>query len=125
MTLGLSCHEIRVKSNGYGSAVDVTPMLRRCAEGIERGLMNAYVSEEDAALVTIEYERGLLEDLKKFVEEYMKAFRGLAPTILGRSLDLPIVNGNIRLGTWQQVVFIDLGHRAREVSIYVTIIYED
>ncbi len=117
--------ELKVRTCGHGDAIDITPLIEGELKGIKNGLVNIYTPEERIALITIEYEPRILDDLRRYIKEYLKICENLVPAILGRSLDIPLVNGRLRLGTWQQVVLLELGTSSREVSVYVTIICED
>ena len=104
--------------------------------GIENGVLHAFVVGSTGSVTTIEYEPGVVEDLKAAVERL--APRGgyyaheeawhdgnghshVQAALLGPSLSIPVRNGRLKLGTWQQVVVINHDNRARERAIEVTI----
>jgi secondary thiamine-phosphate synthase enzyme len=117
---------------------DVTDELNRIIDrsGIENGLACAGIVGSTGSLTTIEYEPGVVQDLKD-------AIRRLAPpeltyahelawhdgnghshvqaALLGPSIALPIRGGRLRLGTWQQVVAINHDNRSRRRAIEVTL----
>ncbi|MDP6506515.1 MAG: secondary thiamine-phosphate synthase enzyme YjbQ, partial [Planctomycetota bacterium] len=105
---------------------------------IRTGHATAMVIGSTAALSTLEFEPGLVNhDIAAALEkiapelgeyEHEKTWNDdnghshVRATLIGPSLALPIVNGSVPLGTWQQVVLIDLDTRARSRSISVTMV---
>lgn len=92
-----------------------------------------------AAISTMEYEPGLVKDIQSALEriapsniyyEHHKTWHDyngkshVRATILGPSLIVPFVNGKLTLGTWQQIVVINLDTRAREREVVIQLIGE-
>jgi secondary thiamine-phosphate synthase enzyme len=90
-------------------------------------------------VTTIEYESGILEDLKKAVERIAPSnipyahdqrwgdgngFSHVRAALLGPSLSVPVTHGELALGTWQQIVFIDFDNRSRRRNIVVQVMGE-
>jgi len=111
----------------------------RCikASGISEGQMSATMVGSTGSLTTIEYESGVVEDLKQAVNRLAPPDRAYAheqawhdgnghshvqAALLGPSVSLPVRQGQLRLGTWQQVVAVNHDNRARKRTIEVTII---
>jgi secondary thiamine-phosphate synthase enzyme len=128
-------------SAGFCDIIDITAKLREHFEGehIRRGLVSLFVSGSTAALTTIEYEAGLIQDLKEFLEKHIPStrryhhddrwnddngFSHLRASLFGPSLTIPIENGQLCLGTWQQVVLLDFDNRPRTREIVVQLIGE-
>ena len=101
--------------------------------------MTLFVSGSTAALTTVEYEPGLVRDLKEFVEQLIPSdrryhhddrwgddngFSHLRASLFGPSLAIPIEKGRPLLGTWQQVVLLDFDNRPRTREIIVQLIGE-
>jgi len=99
--------------------------------------MAASVVGSTGSLTTIEYEPGVVEDLKKAINklapsgdvyEHEKAWHDgnghshVQAALLGPSISLPVRNGELMLGTWQQVVLINHDNRSRNRTVEVTII---
>jgi secondary thiamine-phosphate synthase enzyme len=118
---------------------DITPELDRVIREskIHDGSLNAAVVGSTGALTTIEYEPGVVEDLKRAIArlappgteyEHEKAWHDgnghshVQAALLGPSLCLAVRAGRLRIGTWQQVVAINHDNRARRRTIEVTII---
>jgi secondary thiamine-phosphate synthase enzyme len=92
-----------------------------------------------AGLTTIEYDPNLLEDFKEFLEKIVpsnrsyrhdetwgdkNAFSHLRSALIKPFLTVPIENGKLMLGTWQQIVLVDFDNRPREREIIIKIIKE-
>jgi secondary thiamine-phosphate synthase enzyme len=113
---------------------DIIDMTRQVSEkvvtaGIEEGYVHLFVPGSTASITTIEYERGAVSDLKEAIERLApedKYYRHnerwgdgnghahVRASLLGPSLTIPVINGRLALGTWQQVVFIDFDNHPRE-----------
>jgi len=117
---------------------DITSQLKSLikASNVKDGVLCATVVGSTGSLTTIEFEPGVVEDLKRAVNrlappgveyEHEKAWHDgnghshVQAALLGPSIALPIRNGQLKLGTWQQVVTINHDARARTRSIEVTI----
>jgi secondary thiamine-phosphate synthase enzyme len=129
------------KTSGFCDIIDITARVREQVEKekIERGLVSLFVSGSTAALTTIEHEPGLVRDLKEFVEQLIPSnrryhhddrwgddngFSHLRAALFGPSLAIPVENGRMLLGTWQQVVLLDFDNRPRTREIIVQLIGE-
>ncbi len=88
-------------------------------------------------MTTIEYESRVLDDFREILEKLVPKGAGykhdmidsnahshLRASLIGPSLSISIQNGNLKLGTWQQPVFVCLDVRARSRTVAVTIIGE-
>ena len=128
-------------TQGHCDIIDITAKVQEQLQGerIRRGLVTLFVSGSTAALTTIEYEPGLLKDLKEFLEKLVPSnrkyhhddrwgddngFSHLRASLLGPSLQVPIENGRLLLGTWQQIVLLDFDNRPRTREIMVQIMGE-
>ncbi|HXV82238.1 MAG TPA: secondary thiamine-phosphate synthase enzyme YjbQ [Candidatus Binatia bacterium] len=133
--------KISEKTSGFCDIIDITAKVREQIEQekIERGLVTLFVSGSTAALTTVEFEPGLVRDLKEFVETLIPSsrryhhddrwgddngFSHLRASLFGPSLAIPIENGRPQLGTWQQVVLLDFDNRPRTREIHVQLIGE-
>ncbi|MFH1046593.1 MAG: secondary thiamine-phosphate synthase enzyme YjbQ, partial [Candidatus Omnitrophota bacterium] len=103
------------------------------------GLVTVFVPGSTAGLTTIEFEPGLVQDLKQAFEiiapregEYQhnirwqdgNGFSHVRAALLGPTLTIPFSNKKMHLGTWQQITFIDFDNRPRSREIVVQIIGE-
>ncbi len=132
---------IRLSTRGQSDIHDLTSRLEDMvnASGIRSGSLIVFTPSSTSAITTIEFETGALEDLKRALEEIAPAERDyrhnlawgdgnghahLRAALLGPSLTVPVLDGRLALGTWQQVVFIDFDVRPRQRQIVVQMMGE-
>ncbi len=132
---------IEVQSKGRRDVIDITARVAEKVEGtgIRHGIATVFVEGSTAALTTIEYEPGLVRDIDIFLEQilpYAAPYRHhetwhddngaahLQSALLGTSFTVPVVEGKLTLGTWQQIVLIDCDTRPRKRKITVQILGE-
>jgi secondary thiamine-phosphate synthase enzyme len=137
--LQIYCDTLEVSLDIGPDIIDITPGLTRCVEGsgIRLGTISATMIGSTGSLTTIEYEPGVVEDLKQAVDRLAppniayahelawhdgNGHSHVQAAIMGPSLVLPIRSGQLQLGTWQQVVAINHDNRSRRRSIEITII---
>jgi secondary thiamine-phosphate synthase enzyme len=104
---------------------------------IQNGNLSATMVGSTGSITTIEFEPGVVEDLKRAINtlappgleyEHEKAWHDgnghshVQAALLGPSIVLPVRNGGLRRGTWQQVVAINHDNRPRTRTVEVTII---
>ena len=104
--------------------------------GIENGMVNIFVVGSTGSVTTIEYEPGVVKDLKRAIEEiapqgleyeHEKAWHDgngyshVQAALLGPSMTVPVRSSKLKLGTWQQIVVINHDNRSRKREIEVTI----
>lgn len=130
---------IRLETRGDGHILDLSEALRRIVaeSGVRTGRATAMVVGSTAALSTLEYEPGLVE------HDIVDALERVAPedgtyrheetwnddnghshvraTLVGPSLALPVVEGEVPFGRWQQPVLLDFDTRPRERTVVVTV----
>jgi secondary thiamine-phosphate synthase enzyme len=132
---------ISLQTKGFSDTIDITPQVVDIVEGskIGNGTVTIFCPGSTGAVTTIEYESGVLEDLKKAVERMVPSdipyahdrrwgdgngFSHVRAALVGPSLTVPIIRGALALGTWQQIVFIDFDNRQRQRKIIVQVIGE-
>lgn len=107
--------------------------------GLQGGIATVFCPSSTSALTTIEFEPGALADLKRALEAIAPAggdyahnerwgdgngYAHLRAALLGPSLTVPFTRGQLRLGAWQQILYIDFDNRPRQRSLVVQIIGE-
>ena len=132
---------LSLNTRGEGDILDVT---RNVAEAVgetnlKNGIVTVFVPGSTGALTTIEYEPGLLMDLPDILErvapkslayEHEKRWHDgnghshVRAALIGPSITVPFVNGRLTLGTWQQIVFMELDVRRRSRNLVLQIIGE-
>ncbi len=137
-SLTIFCKSIEVSLKTGTDICDITHQINRVVaeSNIENGSLCATVIGSTGSLTTIEFEPGVVEDLKKAINriappdleyEHEKAWHDgnghshVQAALLGPSITLPIRNGCLKLGTWQQLVAINHDNRPRNRKIEVTI----
>ena len=131
--------EFFVETRGEVDMVDITNKVRDAVKksGIREGIVNVFSPGSTCAISTIEYEPGLLKDFPRFLErvipreieyEHHKRWHDynghshIRSTLLKPSFTAPVIDGDVCLGTWQQIVFIELDVRPRRRRIIVTVV---
>ncbi|MEM2157233.1 MAG: secondary thiamine-phosphate synthase enzyme YjbQ [Candidatus Jordarchaeales archaeon] len=132
---------VRFSTKGEVDMVDVTHMVQRAVEesGLKKGIVTVFVPGSTGAVTTIEYEPGLLKDFPRMLEkiaprgeEYEHHLRWhdwnghshCRAALLGPSLTVPFEDGRLQLGTWQQIVFVELDVKPRERELILQLIGE-
>jgi secondary thiamine-phosphate synthase enzyme len=130
---------IQVKTKGEDDIIDITDQTSKGIEGskMKNGVVTIFVSGSTAALTTIEYEPGLLSDFPKMLERVApknidygheklwhdgNGHSHVRASLVGPSLTVPFCNGQMMLGTWQQIVLVELDTRSRDRSLVLQII---
>jgi secondary thiamine-phosphate synthase enzyme len=133
------CDSVQVSMDVGPDISNITDRLARIAEksGVENGNLHASVIGSTGSLTTIEYEPGVVEDLRRAITrlappdmeyEHEKAWHDgnghshVQAALLGPSVAIPVRDGVLALGTWQQVVIINHDNRPRQRRIEVTVI---
>jgi secondary thiamine-phosphate synthase enzyme len=131
--------KISLKTNGDIEIHNITSLVKSIVEkhNIKSGIVTIFIPGATGAITTMEYEPGLIKDtqemFKKIVDEKGKyhhdvshikgnATSHLRASLVGPSLTVPVVDGDLYLGTWQEIVFIEFDNRPRNREIVVTIL---
>lgn len=136
-----AAHEVTLQTRGDGDVLDLTAQVTGFVadSGVSSGIVTVAVIGSTAGITTIEYEPGLVADLRK-------AFDRMAPSgvayehdrrwhdgnghahvrasMLGPSVTLPVVGGIVTLGTWQQVVLVDFDTHSRTRRVVIQVLGE-
>jgi secondary thiamine-phosphate synthase enzyme len=124
-----------------GEVLDVTDEVQEALEktSLKTGVVTVFVTGATAAVTTIEYEDGLVADLGDALQriapveiDYAHNERWhdgnghshIRASLLGPSLTVPFCEGRLMLGTWQQIVFLELDNRPRKRKVVVQIMGE-
>lgn len=139
--MGVYSDVVSFRTKGEVDILDITGRVQEVVErsGFKNGIACIFVAGSTGAVTTIEYEPGLMKDLPR-------AFEKIAPkgiyydhhetwhddnghshvraSLLGPSLTVPIKNGRLVHGTWQQIVFVDFDTRPRSRELMVQVLGE-
>src|ERR671918_2108054 len=132
---------ITVRSHGENDMIDITHQINEATKAtlIQDGIVTIFVSGSTAAVTSIEYEPGLKKDFPKMLAriapieiEYEhdntwhdgNGHSHVRASLVGPSLTVPFNNTGLMLGTWQQIVLLEMDTRPRERKIVLQIIGE-
>ncbi|NHI91317.1 MAG: YjbQ family protein [Candidatus Lokiarchaeota archaeon] len=130
-----------IKTNHTSHMVDISYYVNEIIKNssLKSGICNIFIAGATGAITTIEFEPGLQKDFPAMLEriapenidyEHHKTwgdYNGSGhcrASLLGPSLTVPFSGGSCILGTWQQIIFIELDSHGRNRTIYVTLIGE-
>jgi secondary thiamine-phosphate synthase enzyme len=131
--------QLHLRTRGHGEMHDLTADVARVVKqsGVKTGIAHVFAVGSTAAVGAIEFEPGLRRDLPETLDRLMppsldygheqtwhdgNGHSHLQATLLGPSLTVPVCDGGLLLGTWQQVVHLECDTRARERTVVVTVL---
>ena len=132
---------VEFQTRGNADMIDITPEVKEAVQrsGLDAGIVVVFAPGATGAVTTIEYEPGLVEDMEWALERLAPQDRDYAhnlrwgdgnghshvrASMMGPSLTVPFTEKRLILGTWQQIVFLDLDNRPRSRKIAVQIMGE-
>ena len=121
-------------TRGFSDMKDLTGEVSKklSKHGFKNGIVNIFVPGSTGGLTTIEYESGLVKDFSELMEKVIPSsvtyhhdarwgdgngFSHVRASLVGASLTVPFSGGQLSLGTWQQIVFVDFDNRSRSRTI--------
>ena len=132
---------VQLRSSKENDIIDFTEQTSEALKEskLEKGIVTAFVSGSTAAITTIECEPGLRHDFPKMLSRIVpkdiqyhhddtwhdgNGHSHVRASLIGPSLSIPFSNGRLILGTWQQIVMLELDTRQRERVITLQILGE-
>ncbi len=133
--------KIQLQTKGFTDIINITNEVHhfisknRCTNG----QLLIFINGSTAAISTIEYEPGLLKDLPEFLESIIpmekvyhhdetwhdgNGYAHLRSTLIGTSMTVPVIEGRVVLGTWQQIILIDFDNGPRMRSVILQFVGE-
>jgi secondary thiamine-phosphate synthase enzyme len=129
---------ISLSTKGFTDILDITDKVTAIVaeSAVQNGLVNVFCSGSTGSITTIEYESGVINDLKKAIERIAPSnipyehdrrwgdgngFSHVRAALMKPSLTIPVINGRLTLGTWQQIVFMDFDNRGRDRKVVVQV----
>lgn len=130
---------IELGTNGFGDTKDITGAVEAFLEktGAKDGLVTVFCCGSTGTITTIEFEPGVIRDLCEALEKIAPSdtpyhhdeawhdgngFSHVRAALMKPSLSVPVIEGKMVLGTWQQIVFVDFDNRPRKRKIVVQVI---
>jgi secondary thiamine-phosphate synthase enzyme len=131
--------QIRVSTEGDGDVIDITPGVQEVVDtaGIDDGLVTVFVAHSTAAVGLIEYEPGGVQDLRDVMQRLIptdsdyqhnrmagdtNAHAHLRAAVIGPSEVVPLKDGRLQTGTWQQFVLVDFDDSPRQRTVMVQVL---
>jgi secondary thiamine-phosphate synthase enzyme len=131
--------ELRLSTRGDADVVDITEGAQRvvASAGVSEGLATAFVRGSTAAITTMEHEPGGVHDLRALLDRLIppqgdyehnrlnhdtNSHAHQRASLIGASESVPVLDGRLALGTWQQLVLIDFDDRARDRTVVVQVV---
>jgi len=130
---------LKLSTPGRGEIVDLTEGVAAVVarSEVRHGVANVFAVGSTVAVTTIEFEPGAVADLRAALERLLpagleyehnrlnhdtNAHAHLRAAMIGPSEAVPVIDGQLALGTWQQLVLLDLDTRPRDRTVHVTIL---
>jgi secondary thiamine-phosphate synthase enzyme len=128
-----------IDTNGKTDIIDITSRVQSILNEsqFKEGNALVFVPGATAGITTIEYEAGLLKDYPEFLEKIIPSnvtyhhdeawqdgngHSHIRAALQGGSFTVPFIDGQLTLGTWQQIILIDFDNRPRKRKIIVQLI---
>lgn len=128
-----------INTNGNNDIIDVTKHVQNCVyqHALKNALVCVSIQGSTSAITTIEYEEGLVRDLRDALERIApmnkdyhhdeiwhdgNGYAHVRAALVGSSVNIALVDGLLNLGTWQQVVLLDFDNKPRSRNITVQIV---
>jgi secondary thiamine-phosphate synthase enzyme len=129
---------ISLRTESHGEMHEITPQVQQivAASGVRTGTVHVFNVGSTAVIGTIEFEPGLERDLPDILDKLIPPSRNygheqtwhdgnghsqLQASILGPSLTVPVSDGKLVVGTWQQIFHLECDVKPRTRSIVVTV----
>ena len=133
--------ELQFETSGQTDIIDISRELQEevLQSRVQDGSILLFISGSTAGLTTIEFESGVVNDLRRAIDRIApkdipyehdrrwgdgNGFSHVRAALLGPSLNIPLRGGKLLLGTWQQVVLLDFDNRPRRRSVTVQVMGE-
>lgn len=129
---------LEIESQGRDQVINISNQVANVVvdSKIEQGLVTIFVHGSTASVTTVEYEPGLVNDIKTLGERLAPSDQSYAhdetwhdgnghshirASTIGPSLTVPLENGTMTLGTWQQIVVIDHDNKSRNRQVVIQV----
>ena len=127
-----------IQTKGFNDTIDITDKVKEIVKEskVEDGICLVFCPGSTGGITTIEFESGAISDLKRILEKIVpmnkdyehnkrwgdgNGYAHVRSALLKPSICLPVENGNLVLGTWQQIIFIDFDNKPRNRELIVKV----
>ena len=134
--------KLKISTQGHNDIIDITEKVQKAVKQakVENGQVLVFVAHQTCAITTLEYEPGLIQDLKELIEKIVPANKDyqhnkawgdgngaahLLAALFKPDLTLPIENSQLIRGTWQKIILIDFDNRPRTRQVIINILKND
>lgn len=132
---------VEVQTNGFNDIINLTPQVQQFVRqnNLKEGQLLIFINGSTAAISTVEYEPGLLKDIPEMMEKIApmnrryhhddtwhdgNGYAHLRSTLTGTSLTVPVIDGQLILGTWQQIILMDFDNTKRKRRVILQFVGE-
>lgn len=136
----LICEKFTVHTKGNTDIIDITNDVKNLVyrHSLQNAVVYVYVAGSTVSITNIEFEPGLLVDLPEALDRIApttgdyhhdetwhdgNGYAHVRASIVGNSTMVPLLEGALHLGQWQQIVLVDFDNKARTRTVYVQILY--
>ena len=129
-----------VNTQGFTDIIDITQKVKHAvySHSLQSAVVQVYVAGSTVSITNNEFEPGLLVDLPEALDKFAPSggdyhhdatwhdgngYAHVRASIVGNSTMVPLIDGALQLGQWQQIVLIDFDNKARTRTVYVQIVY--
>ncbi len=129
-----------INTHGFTDIIDITQKVKHTvySHSLQNAVVHVYVAGSTVSITNIEFEPGLLVDLPEALEKIASVeacyhhdetwhdgngYAHVRASIIGNSTTIPLIDGALQLGQWQQIVLVDFDNKARIRTVYVQIVY--
>ncbi len=136
----LICEKFTVHTKGNTDIIDITNDVKNLVyrHSLQNAVVYVYVAGSTVSITNIEFEPGLLVDLPEALDKIApvagvyhhddtwhdgNGYAHVRASIVGNSTMVPLLQGALHLGQWQQIVLVDFDNKARTRTVYVQILY--
>lgn len=137
----VTTQQLGLNTQGHTDIQDITSQVASIVResGLRSGIVTVFCAGSTGGLTTIEHESGVIADLRHVLDEIVPPDRDyrhhlrwgddngsahIRSAFISPSLTVPFVDGNLTLGTWQQIVFLDFDTRPRSRRLVVQVMGE-
>lgn len=134
MSFSVVSSRLSVHTRGYNDIINLTDKVRAFVREhqLKEGHLLIFIDGSTAAISTVEYEPGLLRDIPEALEKIApmnkryhhddtwhdgNGYAHVRSTLMGTSFTVPVVGGQLLLGTWQQIILLDFDNTSRHRQV--------
>jgi secondary thiamine-phosphate synthase enzyme len=139
--MAVKTYDFHLTTKGFGDIIDVTEQVQDLVKksALADGTATVFIPGSTAGVTTVEYESGLIADLKAALDRWVptdvayahdarwgdgNGFSHVRSSLMKASLTVPFSKSQLMVGTWQQIVVVDFDNRSRKRRVIVQVMGE-